>query len=425
MGLGLSSAWKSAGNSVTNAGKSAGNSVTNAASKAAGELKKATGIDKAADKAAANFRNLGQAIAKPFEDMKDQAQTSINAGGRAVAKPFEDIYDQANTNIGAAGRAVAKPFEDASDQISKGVQTAGDSIEDEWQSAGDSLENAANKGKREWNKGVDYLSGEGGGGPSWGPGGEGRGGSPSGPGSSAAQIEADALQEGLDYAIEADAIPRENREGAITQLGARLGLNEDGPTRFDRMLEIRDGAEYQHDLAQGGEFIMRNHAATGGARSGNTRSDLGRYQGDLARSMYNDEIEGLEGLAYGLPSNSNAISQQYGNIGRVGAMGQMADYQMQQDRIQNRQNMAMGIGGGLIGLLGAFSDPSLKKDVEVIGKYKGLPLCKWTWNDKGEEIGMVGDATGVMADDVELMYPHLINRIDGVMRVDYEGLSNV
>lgn len=67
------------------------------------------------------------------------------------------------------------------------------------------------------------------------------------------------------------------------------------------------------------------------------------------------------------------------------------------------------------GNVGAYSDPRLKDDVEVIGGALGiierLRGVRFTWNDKTKLIGKPGERDiGVMADEVEAVLPEIVGR---------------
>ena len=349
------------------------------------------------------FKDIGNVVTDAGKDVAGKVKQETSNLGQAVAKPFEDIKDQAQSTIKGIGHGVAKPFEDAYHQAEKGVETGLGSLEGYLQDAGSWL-------GLDGGMGMPGMGGPGGGG-------YGEGGEFGGPGSAAAARQADYLQQGLDYAQGAQEIPRGARESAITELSQRAGGGR--ATRFE---EIAGGREFQKALARGEENVLRNQAATGGPRGGNSRDALQRYEQDLLASMYDKEGQELGQLAFGLPDSSGQIAGMYGDIGQTYAQGDIADAQMYQQNLQNRQNMGMGLVAGLGGLL--FSDPSLKKNIRVIGEYKGLDLCEWTWNKAGEAAGMIGEAVGVMADEVKRVYPHLITEVDGKMAVDYEGLKN-
>ena len=75
----------------------------------------------------------------------------------------------------------------------------------------------------------------------------------------------------------------------------------------------------------------------------------------------------------------------------------------------------MGIIGGIAGAAGyaclatLLSDVQLKESVTVLNnsEYETIGLCgvEWVWNQDAERLGPSGKGSGVVAQDVELLYP--------------------
>jgi len=78
------------------------------------------------------------------------------------------------------------------------------------------------------------------------------------------------------------------------------------------------------------------------------------------------------------------------------------------------------VWGGLGGLVGLLSDRKAKKNIIKIGKYKN-GLNKYRFNYKHNGMEMIG----VMADEVESIFPHAIIERDGFKYVDYSVLELV
>ena len=102
---------------------------------------------------------------------------------------------------------------------------------------------------------------------------------------------------------------------------------------------------------------------------------------------------------------------------------------MASEGARQRQSSLLGsiIGGvGMIaggGLAGRKSDIGLKENIRVLGKAGGLDIVRWDWNDKARSLGVyLGESVGVIAQDVETMYPALVGRRDGFKTVRYDGL---
>jgi hypothetical protein len=169
----------------------------------------------------------------------------------------------------------------------------------------------------------------------------------------AANVQAAAQREGLNYLKEADEIPRQFREGALGMLGGLYGL--DGGTGSQQALIDQAKASPLYASIMGtqeaGEnAIMRNAAATGGLRGGNTQGALTDYGSQLANqallTSYQDQLSGLQGLA-GLPSNASQIASQMSNIGATQAGGITA--------AANARQQALGTGiNTILGGIGLF-----------------------------------------------------------------------
>jgi hypothetical protein len=377
-------------------------------------------FSKAVDKAISGLKDPGKTITEPLKAAKQE----ITNTGYAIAKPFEEISDQAGHIVQTAGDDIENVGQDISHGVDKGLSTGWGTIQEIGSDWSSDLDKGLSTGWNSVQEGWDEFRGEAG--EAWeglaaGAGG-GVGGGAGGAGSDAAAVQADYQQQGLDYLKEVNALPRQFREDAMRQLAGGLGMEGGtGPSRSQRMQEISMGDEYRGQLGRAQESVLRGHSATGGARGGDARRDMAGIAPALATDIYDREQSGLNAMAFGLPSNSSQQAPMYGQIGQTLAQGQTADQMMYQQNRQNNMNMGLA---GLTAVMSMFSDPTLKKDIKVVGKYKGLDWCEWTWNKAGEALGLAGKSVGVMADEVKRKYPHLVKEIDGKMIVSYEGLKN-
>lgn len=251
----------------------------------------------------------------------------------------------------------------------------------------------------------------------------------------AAQTSADAQMAGLDYLKEREALPQQYREGALTELGNIYGLGEDPAASQQFISGLKENPLYQAILGtrQSGErAILRNASATGGLRSGNTNAQLTDYSQQLENKAlldtYNQQISGLGGLAQ-LPSMAPQIASGMAGVGNTLAQGQIAAAQAQQVGQQNMVNNLMGLGtlgvGGGWGQGYQASDVRLKDSIEKTGEINGFNVYSWTWNQIAMAVfGLEGDASGVMADEVEAVRPDLIMIVDGYKTVNYSGVYN-
>ncbi|MAF43426.1 MAG: hypothetical protein CMI54_04555 [Parcubacteria group bacterium] len=232
----------------------------------------------------------------------------------------------------------------------------------------------------------------------------------------ASQTQLGFQQQALDYLREREELPMEIRDAALQ------GLQDVylGEGRADMIADIQNDPFYQAQLQQAEQGALRGASASGLLRSGAVPQTLSTIAPRLLQDAYRERIGGIQGLA-GLPSNANQIAGQLSNMGTTQAQGLLGAAQAEQAGMGNLLNL--GLQGGQLAMM-AFSDPELKDNVKVVGEYKGLPWCEWTWNDKAKEVGLSGDGCGVMADDVLKVRPELIHQAGDYMMVDYGGLYN-
>lgn len=270
----------------------------------------------------------------------------------------------------------------------------------------------------------------------------------------ASQLQAQYQKEALDYLKEKERLPTEIREGALPELAATFGIPgyEGGvdlglPERGDLVSKAKESELYKALLGgqqAGEEAILRQSAATGGLRSGTSQAALADYATqlqnqallqsygeqsrlygqDLATAQYQQQqhLGGLQALA-GLPSYAPQIAQQTSGIGQtlgqgiVGSAQTRAAGQAQQD--QNLMALAsLGIQGAAM-----FSDPRLKNNIKLSGVEKGINKYTWDWNEEANNLGLYGSSYGVMADEIEAVFPDAVSIDSGYKKVNYEMLG--
>ena len=114
--------------------------------------------------------------------------------------------------------------------------------------------------------------------------------------------------------------------------------------------------------------------------------------------------------ALGLGSGISNLIQDQGNVSAAGIAGRN---QIQADTTANQNQLASSI-------FTMFSDPKLKENKKVIGEKNGFKLWSWTWNKLANELGLHGNSSGVMADEVLSKNPKAISYDKGFMKVNYE-----
>lgn len=274
------------------------------------------------------------------------------------------------------------------------------------------------------------------------------------------QTSAAAQQQARDYLMQQDALPSGLRENALTSLGS---LYSGGGSITDRAMA---SPMYKAAVQQGENSVLRNASATGGLRSGTTNENLAQVNQNALVSAYNDQVNGLQGLA-SLQSNANNIAGYTSGIGNTLGQGQLnAATVTGQGQINAAQNYAQYWGQGanaltdannaaatavsqgnvaaaqnkaqasqnssnntmqLVGLgltaASMFSDRRLKRDIRHIGTQNGHKIYSWLWNEEAEKLGKNGESFGVIADEVEKTHPEAVSIRDGFKVVDYQSLG--
>lgn len=132
-------------------------------------------------------------------------------------------------------------------------------------------------------------------------------------------------------------------------------------------------------------------------------------QGNLLTGIGAAEAGGLVGA-------SNARQQGLSNLLQLGGA------------IAGAMGGAPGVaGGGLGGAAGVVpSDQKLKENIKFIGTENGHKKYKWTWNNLAEKLGLTGESSGVIAQEVEKTNPEAIEVKNGFKHVNYEliGVSH-
>lgn len=117
--------------------------------------------------------------------------------------------------------------------------------------------------------------------------------------------------------------------------------------------------------------------------------------------------------ALGLGSDIAGLIQDRGNVQASGIAGRN---QIRADTTANQNQLAGTI-------FEAFSDPKLKTNKKITGTKNGYTLWSWTWNKLANELGLSGDSTGVMADEVLRRNPDAITYENGFMKVNYSMIG--
>lgn len=232
------------------------------------------------------------------------------------------------------------------------------------------------------------------------------------------------------------------------------GMQGEGYSPLDKAAfveALRQDPFYESMLQQGEQAVLRGASATGGLRSGTASENLARNSQNVLHGYYNQQVQGLTGLA-GTPSNANTIASQMAGIGQTLGQGQIAAGQAQQAGQQQQTGNLFGLaslglgaygagmfGGGAaaatpmygyggyqglgIGNPSSYSDRKLKGNIRKVDVRNGHNWYKWTWNDKAEEIGLSGECEGVIADEIKETNPEAVGEANGYLTVNYHTLG--
>jgi hypothetical protein len=183
---------------------------------------------------------------------------------------------------------------------------------------------------------------------------------------------------------------------------------------------------------QGENALLQNAAATGGLRGGNVQAALAQFRPQVLSSLIDQQYSRLGGLSSlgqasaagqassGLQSASN-IGNLLANQGAALAGGIMGQGGIARQTFGDVLNIAKtaaqmaGAGGGGGGGGGSmFSDRRLKKNIKQIStRPDGLNVYEFDYIWGG------GRQVGLMAQEVQSIYPGAVSESGGYLMVDY------
>lgn len=218
---------------------------------------------------------------------------------------------------------------------------------------------------------------------------------------------------------------------ALEQQQAFLGLR--GPDAERAAIErIQSGAGFQEAVRQGEEALLQRASATGGLRGGNVQAALAQFRPALLNQAIEQQYSRLGGMttlgqqsaagvgAAGMETGTN-IANLLGQQGAAlagGELGQAKAYGQVLNMPAQFLGMQYGAGrGGSVGTPGfgnLFSDRRLKKNIKQIGtRPDGLNVYEFDYIWGG------GRQVGLMAQEVQAIYPGAVSEYGGYLMVDY------
>jgi hypothetical protein len=215
---------------------------------------------------------------------------------------------------------------------------------------------------------------------------------------------------------------------ALEQQQAFLGLR--GPEAEQAAIDrISSGAGFQESVRQGEEALLQRASATGGLRGGNIQGALAQFRPALLNQALEQQYSRLGGMtqlgqrsaagvgAAGMESGTNVanlLSQQGaalagGELGQAKAYGQVLNMPAQFLGMQYGAGGKAGMGFGNM-----FSDRRLKKNIKQIStRPDGLNVYEFDYVWGG------GRQIGLMAQEVQTIYPGAVSESGGYLMVDY------
>lgn len=234
------------------------------------------------------------------------------------------------------------------------------------------------------------------------------------------------------------------------QLGTLQGLANSQRPEFNVAPSYSDIADSQQfkDISNQANYSLLNAAeATGGLGSTATGNALGASTANVLSNLYGQRYaENVDKYNADIAARNELYGR---NLDYFNALGAISGQGMQGssglgsfggDTLSGMAGTLSGIGTGALnaaaqqtsrgtgllsagaGLLAAFSDIRLKKNVKATGEYteRGNEIYTWDWNEKAEKLGLVGSGRGVIADHAEQVTPAAVSTDkSGYKVVDY------
>lgn len=242
----------------------------------------------------------------------------------------------------------------------------------------------------------------------------------------AGELQAEAQQEAAGALTQAYQQAGETLDPLAAQLmpareqqAALMGLGGDSQAAYDAIL---NSPQFQAQQEAANRQLERRSNVYGGLVSGDTLSNLGTLNAQLAGNAINQQIGQLQ--QYAQPS-IGALSQQsnlQGQLGQgiagtiVGAADARANALIGKANANSQFTQGLMQLGGQIGGAAMACDERLKENVNKIGKIG--PYNWYSFNYKG----MSQTVTGPMAQEVELINPDAVFESNGYKMINMRAL---
>nr|WP_319552452.1 tail fiber domain-containing protein [uncultured Vibrio sp.] len=208
------------------------------------------------------------------------------------------------------------------------------------------------------------------------------------------------------------------QEGLLSQLSA--GPDYEAAANSEAFQEANRQAQYS---------LLNSAEATGGLGSTATGNALGASSANVLSSVANENYGNLYNYYNALGAisgqgmqGSQSLGSFGGNVlsGMSGTMSGIGSNTLNAAAANQESNTALLSAGA--GLLTAFSDIRLKKNIKATGEFtkRGNEIYTWDWNEKAEKLGLSSSGRGVIADHAESITPEAVSKDkSGYKVVDY------
>lgn len=214
---------------------------------------------------------------------------------------------------------------------------------------------------------------------------------------------------------------------ALQQQQALIGLQ--GPqAQQEAISALEQGAGFQAQVRQGEEALLQRASATGGLRGGNIQAALAQFRPQMLQREIETQYGRLGGLTSlgqqsaagvgtaGLQTGAR-VAGLYGDVGAAQAGKELAQGQAMAGLFNMpAQFLGMQYGAkvGTPGFGNIFSDRRLKRNITKIGiRSDGLNVYEF------EYIWGGGRQIGLMAQEVQGVYPDAVGEAGGYLTVNY------
>lgn len=214
---------------------------------------------------------------------------------------------------------------------------------------------------------------------------------------------------------------------ALQQQQALIGLQ--GPqAQQEAISALEQGAGFQAQVRQGEEALLQRASATGGLRGGNIQAALAQFRPQMLQREIETQYGRLGGLTSlgqqsaagvgtaGLQTGAR-VAGLYGDVGAAQAGKELAQGQAFANVLNlPAQFLGMQYGAkvGTPGFGNIFSDRRLKRNIVKIGtRPDGLGVYEF------EYIWGGGRQIGLMAQEVQGVYPDAVGEAGGYLTVNY------